>query len=543
MGRRAQISRSSGIKQTKIQDGRHRLEEVILKMKNIKKEFSGVFALSDVTLSVNRGEIHGLMGGNGSGKSTLMNILSGFYPFGSYEGQVIYDGEECHFRNIRDSEKKGIVIIHQELSLIPGLSVAENIFLGNERKKRPGIIDWEATYREAAEWIGRAGGDIDVRSLVSELGAARAQLVEIMKALSKDVKLLILDEPTSSLNDEEAKKLLDLLLELKQQGITSIIITHKLNELVSVADRITVIRDGETIGTLENKDHDVDEDLIVQYMVGRKLKTRYPQREHRVSDEIALDVAHYTVYLPETSKYYGKKSVDDVSFYVRKGEVVGLAGLQGSGRSRLCKSLFGRYGSRLIEGDVTLLGEKVRFSNPKEAIKGGLSYVTENRSRNGLLFDNPIVNNITLSALDLVTGRHVIERDKEIRVTQTFVQDMAIKAKSSFDKPRFMSGGNQQKVLLAKWIFTDSAVLILDEPTKGIDVNAKYEIYSIINRLVEKGKAVILISSEMADLLGMCDRIYVMNEGRMIAEFAASEASREKIMQAILRDNSQNTEE
>lgn len=512
-------------------------------MKNIKKEFSGVTALSDVSLSVNRGEVHGLMGGNGSGKSTLMNILSGIYPFGSYEGDVIYNGEECRFKTIKDSEKKGIVIIHQELSLIPGLSVAENIFLGNERLKRPGVIDWERTFEEAEEWIERAGGDIDVHSLVNELGAARAQMVEIIKALSKDVKLLILDEPTSSLNDVESKKLLDLLLELKEQGITSIIISHKLNELSYVADRITVIRDGKTIGTLENRNHDVDEDLIIQYMVGRELKSRYPSREHRVSEEIALDVSHYTVFLSQTSRYYGKKSIDDVSFYVRKGEIVGLAGLQGSGRSRLCKSLFGCYGNKMTSGEVTLLGKKVSFSKPAEAIKGGLSYVTENRSRNGLLFDNSIVNNTTLSALDLVTDNHVLQREEEIGVTQTFMQDMGIKAGSFLDKPRFLSGGNQQKVLLSKWIFADSGVLVLDEPTKGIDVNAKYDIYSIINRLVEEGKAVILISSEMADLLGMCDRIYVMNEGRMIAEFPAAEATRETIMQAILRDDSGKEEE
>ena len=511
-------------------------------MNNIKKAFSGVIALSDVTLSVNRGEIHGLMGGNGSGKSTLMNILSGVYSYGSYEGEVLYNGEECRFKTVKDSEKKGIVIIHQELSLIPGMSVAENIFLGNERKKRTGVIDWEKTYREAAEWIARAGGDIDVHSPVSELGAARAQMVEIIKALSKDVKLLILDEPTSSLNDVESKKLLDLLLELKERGITSILISHKLNELTYVADRITVIRDGKTIGTLKNENHNVDEDLIIRYMVGRELKSRYPVRKPCVSDEIALDVSHYTVFQSGKSKYYGKKSIDDVSFSVRKGEVIGLAGLQGSGRSRLCKSLFGCYGNKMVSGDVTLFGKKVCFSGPAEAIKGGLSYVTENRNKNGLLFENSIVNNTTLSALDLVTDKYRIKREKEIEVTQRFMEDMGTKAGSLFDKPRFLSGGNQQKVLLSKWIFADSGVLILDEPTKGIDVNAKYDIYSIINRQVEAGKAVVLISSEMADLMGMCDRIYVMNEGRMIAEFTAAEATREKIMQTILLDDRKKTE-
>ncbi len=503
----------------------------ILVMKNITKEFPGVKALDNVNLEVQRGEIHALVGENGAGKSTLMNVLSGTYPYGSYEGDIIYDGETCQFKTLHDSETKGIVIIHQELALIPELSIGENMFLGNERKGRFGI-DWARTYHEAEAHMQQVGLKDDAVTLIKDIGTGKQQLVEIAKALSKNVKLLILDEPTSSLNEEDSRMLLDLLLEFKEKGMTSIIISHKLNEVAYVADKITVVRDGATIETIDNSNRDVDEDRIIRGMVGRELSDRYPQRQHNISSEVGMEVKNWTVYHPI---YTEKQVVKNVSFKVHKGEIVGFSGLQGAGRTELAMSVFGHAYGRNITGEVYINGQKRQVRTIREAIESGLAYVTEDRKGNGLVLSESIAVNNTMARLEKVCQRGIIDRNMENQVAEEYREKLSTKTPSVQQAVGNLSGGNQQKVLLAKWMFADPDVLILDEPTRGIDVGAKYEIYSIMNDMVAQGKSVIMISSEMPELLGMCDRIYVMSEGSMVAEMDSSEVTQEKIMSASLK--------
>ena len=507
------------------------MSDKILVMKNITKEFPGVKALDNVNLEVERGEIHALVGENGAGKSTLMNVLSGIYPFGSYTGDIIYNGEECRFNNLKDSEDLGIVIIHQELALIPELSIGENMFLGNERKGILGI-DWDRTFHEARTHLDQVGLKESEHTLIKDIGTGKQQLVEIAKALAKNVKLLILDEPTSSLNEADSRMLLDLLLEFKKQGMTSIIISHKLNEVAYVADNITVLRDGATIETIPNANRTVDEDRIIKGMVGRELSDRFPSREHNVSDEIGLEVRNWTVHHP----VYQEKIVDDdVSFYVKKGEIVGFSGLQGAGRTELAMSVFGHSYGTDITGQLFINGEEVHLTNERQAIQAGLAYVTEDRKGNGLILPQTIAVNNTLARLDKVCKGGVIDNVKETLVAEEYREKLKTKTPSVQQAAGNLSGGNQQKVLLSKWMFADADVLILDEPTRGIDVGAKYEIYCIMNDLVAQGKSVIMISSELPEILGMCDRIYVMNEGKIVWEVNAGDATQENIMAAILK--------
>ena len=509
------------------------MADSILVMKNITKEFPGVKALDNVNLEVERGEIHALVGENGAGKSTLMNVLSGIYPYGTYTGDIIYDGQVCQFKTLRDSEEKGIVIIHQELALIPELSIGENMFLGNERKGKFGI-DWDKTYYEAAQHMAQVGLKDSATTLIKDIGTGKQQLVEIAKALSKNVRLLILDEPTSSLNEEDSRLLLNLLLDFKKQGMTSIIISHKLNEVAYVADKITVVRDGATIETIDNTDRQVDEDRIIRGMVGRELSDRYPAREHKISSEIGMEVRNWNVFHPV---YIEKKVVDSVSFNVHKGEIVGFSGLQGAGRTELAMSIFGgAYGAN-ISGELAIGGKSVHLKDERSAIEAGLAYVTEDRKGNGLILDKSIAQNTTMARLKKVCAHGIINVDQENAAAEEYKEKLNTKTPTVHQLVGNLSGGNQQKVLLAKWMFADPEVLILDEPTRGIDVGAKYEIYCIMNDLVAQWKSVIMISSEMPELLGMCDRIYVMNEGRMVAEMPASEATQEKIMAAILKSD------
>ena len=518
-------------------EGGNDLSDYILEMKEITKLYPGVKALDNVNLQVERGEIHALVGENGAGKSTLMNVLSGTIPFGEYTGDIVYNGKVCEFHNIHDSEELGIVIIHQELALIPELTIAENMFLGNERKNKIGKINWSATFVQAGEQMKRVGLKESPSVLIKDIGTGKQQLVEIAKALSKNVKLLILDEPTSSLNEEDSKMLLDMLLGFKEEGLTSIIITHKLNEVSYVADRITVLRDGSTIETMDNPDHNIDEDRIIKGMVGRELTDRYPSRVHNVSNEVVFEAKDWTVYHPVyTDKCMDKK----VSFKVHKGEIVGFSGLQGAGRTELAMSLFGKsYGSN-ISGQEFIKGQEVKLKNEHDAIQHGLAYVTEDRKTNGLVLPDSIAKNTTMAKMEKISKKGIIDFIKEAKVAQEYVEAMKTKTPSVEQAVGNLSGGNQQKVLLSKWMFAEPDVLILDEPTRGIDVGAKYEIYSIMNDMVKEGKAVVMISSELPELLGMCDRIYVMNEGEIVGEFTAEEATQEKIMSAILshKDNS-----
>ncbi len=453
-------------------------------MRNITKKFSGVKALDQVNLEVEEGEIHALVGENGAGKSTLMNVLSGVYPFGSYEGDILYKGEECKFNTIKDSEEKGIVIIHQELALVPYLTIGENMFLGHERGT-PWSINWNETYNMADQYLKTVGLKESSRTLIKDIGVGKQQLVEIAKALAKHAKLLILDEPTASLNESDSKALLDLILSLRKQGMTSIIISHKLNEISYVADKITVIRDGSTIETLDKKKDVITEDRIIKGMVGRDLTNRFPKRDMKKVGPVSLEVKDWTVYHP---LYTDRKVVDNVSMKVHKGEVVGISGLMGAGRTELAMSIFGKsYGTK-ISGTLLMNGEQVQLGTVKDAIDHKLAYVTEDRKGNGLILSNPIKTNITLANLDAISTHSIVDQDKEYQVASEYREKLNVKCHSINQNVGNLSGGNQQKALLAKWMFTNPDILILDEPTRGIDVGAKYEIYCIINQLIQEGK-------------------------------------------------------
>ena len=503
---------------------------VLLEMRGISKVFPGVRALDHVNLTVEAGEIHAICGENGAGKSTLMKVLSGIYPHGSYEGEITYDGAPLMNRMISDSERKGIIIIHQELALVPLLSIAENLFLGNE-VARNGVINWPETFQKTEQLLAKVGLTDAPTTRVEKLGVGKQQLIEIAKALAKDVRLLILDEPTAALQENDSAKLLDLLLELKSQGITSILISHKLNEINKVADRITILRDGATVSTLTRAE--ISEDRIIRDMVGRDMAHRYPDREPRIG-EVLMEVTGWNVWHPDQA---GRQMIRDASFTVRKGEIVGIAGLMGTGRTELAMSLFGRSYGRNITGTVTIGGQPADTSTVARAVAAGLSYVTEDRKVLGLVLEEPILRNITLANLPGVSTNGILDKRRETQVAEKYRRAMAIRTPGVFQKVVNLSGGNQQKVVLSKWLFTDPQVLILDEPTRGIDVGAKFEIYSIMNDLAAEGRGVVMISSEMPELLGMCDRIYVMNEGRIVGELSRAEASQERIMAMILKNH------
>lgn len=505
------------------------MAKALLEMRNITKEFPGVKALNNVTLSVEEGEIHALCGENGAGKSTLMNVLSGIYGYGSYSGDIIYDGKLCKFQTIKDSESLGIVIIHQELALVPLLTIAENMFLGNERGSKF-KVDWAETFDKADSLLAEVGLKESSHTLIKDIGVGKQQLVEIAKALGKKVRLLILDEPTASLNENESKHLLDLLLEFKKHGMTSIIISHKLNEISYVADKITVIRDGAVIKTLDKSKDDFSENTIIAAMVGRDITDRFPKRASKVGD-VCFEVKNWCVDHPV---FDGIKVCDNVNFNLRKGEVLGISGLMGAGRTELAMSVFGHSYGANISGQIFLNGKEIELPNVKSAINHKIAYVTEDRKGNGLILSETITQNTISAKPEKVSKHGIYNFDECRRVAQNSAKEMRTKCATVDEAVGNLSGGNMQKVLLGKWLFADPDILILDEPTRGIDVGAKYEIYCIINRMVAEGKSVILISSEMPEVLGMSDRIYVMNEGRMIAEMDAKDASQEKIMSCII---------
>ncbi len=503
----------------------------ILEMRSITKTFPGVKALSDVTLEVARGEIHAICGENGAGKSTLMKVLSGVYPHGTYDGDIVFEDEVVAFRDIRDSEAKGIVIIHQELALSPYLSIAENIFLNNEVKGAFGLIDWNKANQEASALLARVGLRENPTTRIMDIGVGKQQLVEIAKALSKRVKLLILDEPTAALNDEDSDHLLDLILHLKEQGITSIIISHKLNEIKKIADSVTVIRDGKTIETIAKTD--VTEERIIKDMVGRDLEHRYPDHTPHIGDEI-LRVEDWTAHHPQDVT---RVVVDKVNLNVRRGEIVGIAGLMGAGRTEFAMSLFGRsYGTR-ISGKVFKNGKEINTKTVSEAIRNGLAYATEDRKTYGLNLIEDIKRNISAAALGKLSRLGLVNDNEEFKVANEYRKSMNIKSPTVLAKTGKLSGGNQQKVVLSKWIYSDPDVLILDEPTRGIDVGAKYEIYTIINRLAAEGKGVIVISSELPELLGICDRIYALSEGRITGELPIAEANPESLLKLMTMES------
>jgi putative multiple sugar transport system ATP-binding protein len=507
------------------------MDDHILEMRGITKTFPGVKALENVNLSVTRGEIHAICGENGAGKSTLMKVLSGVYPTGSYDGDIVYDGEPVHFGGIRDSEHVGIVIIHQELALVPYLSIAENIFLGNEIKGRGGLIDWNKANADAAALLASVGLDEHAVTPVGHLGVGKQQLVEIAKALSKDVRLLILDEPTAALNDNDSEHLLGLLRRLRERGITCIMISHKLNEITAIADNVTVIRDGKTVETLNLHAGEVTQERIIRGMVGRDLESYYPHRESHPGEEV-LRVEDWTVWHPTQDR----KVVDGASFRVAAGEVVGIAGLMGAGRTELAMSIFGRSYGRNISGRIFVHGREVRARDVPEAIANGIAYATEDRKKYGLNLIEDIRRNVSAAGLRKLSRRGWVNGNEEIKVAEDSRKSRNIKAPSVLSVVGKLSGGNQQKVVLSKWLFTDPDVLILDEPTRGIDVGAKYEIYTIINRLVAAGKAVVVISSELPELLGISDRIYTLSAGRLTGELPVHEATQESLMELMTKE-------
>lgn len=509
------------------------MEDYILEMRNITKTFPGVKALSDVNFKVKRGEIHCLVGENGAGKSTLMKVLSGVHSYGTYTGDIVYNGRVQKFRGIADSEYRGIAIIYQELALVPELSIYENVFFGHEIMNG-GTINWNETIVRAKEELKKVRLDVDPSLKVKSLGVGKQQLVEIAKALSKNVKLLILDEPTASLNEDDSANLLDLIKELKSQGVTCIMISHKLKEILAIADTITVLRDGSTICSMNTAEEEVTEAKIIKHMVGREIDNIYPKREKKNIGDVCFEIKDWSVVDPVK----GREILKNVNINVHKGEIVGIQGLMGAGRTELAMSVFGNTpGYKITSGEVKMDGETVRFKSTKAAIKAGLAYVTEDRKGNGLVLIQDIKFNTSITNLEELTNGLAINENEEIKVANYYKEKMNTKAPSILQKVGNLSGGNQQKVQIAKWLFAKPKVLILDEPTRGIDVGAKYEIYSLMNKLVEEGMSIIMISSELPEVLGMSDRLYVMSEGVITGELSAEEASEEKVMQMAISSN------
>jgi len=498
----------------------------ILEMKSITKTFPGVKALDNVTFSVIEGEIHCLVGENGAGKSTLMKVLSGVYPFGDYDGDILYSDNVQKFRGISDSERAGIAIIYQELALFPELTVYENIFLGHEIQKN-GLLNWNETIKQAKDVLKKVGLDVNPETKIKELGVGKQQLIEIAKALSRDVKLLILDEPTAALNEDDCDNLLQLLKDLQTHGVTSIMITHKLKEVIRIADMVTVLRDGQTICTLNAKKGEVSENVLIKYMVGREINNIYPSRDNKISNEIILEVKDWTASIKQS----GHKVLENVALNVKKGEIVGLAGLMGAGRTEFARSIFGNPDNYEITGKIVIDGKEKEFNHPENAIESGLAYVSEDRKGNGLILIQDIKQNITIANLKEIEKNLVVDENAEIVTARKYRDALDIKTPSIEQKVNKLSGGNQQKVSLAKWLFVNPQVLILDEPTRGIDVGAKYEIYTLMNELVAQGMSIIMISSELPEILGMSDRVYVVSEGHITGELSSSEATQEKIMQ------------
>lgn len=498
----------------------------ILEMKSITKTFPGVKALDNVSFRVAQGEIHCLVGENGAGKSTLMKVLSGVWPHGSYDGDILFAGEVQKFKGIADSERVGIAIIYQELALFPELTVYENIFLGHEIRKGA-LVDWNETIKQADKMLKKVKLSVNPAAKIKDLGVGKQQLVEIAKALSKDVKLLILDEPTAALNEDDSENLLQLIRDLRDNGVTCIMISHKLKEVISIADTVTVLRDGQTVVTLDAHKGEVSEPVLIKHMVGREIENIYPKREHKRSEDVVLEVRNWSAH----SQQLGRDVLRDVNFTLKKGEIVGFAGLMGSGRTELALSLFGNSIGYQVKGDLYINGQKQQFKQTEDAIKAGLAYVTEDRKAKGLILIQDVKQNITLANLQEIAKRGVVNDQAEAQVANEYRVSLNIKTPTIEQKVGNLSGGNQQKVSLGKWLFVKPNVLILDEPTRGIDVGAKFEIYTLMNGLVEQGMSIIMISSELPEVLGMSDRVYVVASGRITGELPVEEATQEKIMQ------------
>lgn len=498
----------------------------ILEMRNITKEFPGVKALSNVSFRVAKGEIHCLVGENGAGKSTLMKVLSGVYPHGAYSGDILFEGQVQQFRSIRDSEHAGIAIIYQELALFPELTVYENIFLGNE-VRRGGLIDWNETIKRAGEMLRKVKLNVNPEAKIKDLGVGKQQLVEIAKALSRNIKLLILDEPTAALNEDDSANLLDLLRGLREQGVTSIMISHKLKEVIEIADTVTVLRDGQTVRSLDGHKGEVTENALIKNMVGREIENIYPPRPDKKFGEVVLEVKDWNAYDPSL----GRTVLRDMAFNIRRGEIVGFAGLMGSGRTELAMSIFGNPVGYQLKGELLVQGKRRNFRSPQDAIGAGIAYVTEDRKGNGLILIQDVKQNISLASLRKLAKRNVIDVNAEVKTANGYRSSLNIKTPTVEQRVSNLSGGNQQKVCLGKWLLVGPSLLILDEPTRGIDVGAKFEIYTVMNELIKQGMSIMMISSELPEVLGMSDRVYIVASGRIAGELSAEQATPERVME------------
>lgn len=506
-------------------------EEYMLEVRNVTKDFPGVRALDKVDFKVRRGEIHCLVGENGAGKSTLTNIVSGVYPKGTYEGSVLFKGKEINYRSTKDSEHDGLAIIHQELTLSPYLSIYENIFLGH-MKTRFGVINWDQCLKDSYPLLKRVGLHEQPQTIVSRMGVGKQQLVEIARAISENAELLIFDEPTSSLNDDESQKLLDLLREFRREGITCVMISHKLDEVLAIADSITILRDGLSVGSYDLRERKISKQEIIKGMVGRELKNLFPQKEPDIGETV-FEVKNWTVYHPD---YHTMKIVDNASFFVKKGEIVSFCGPMGAGRTEMMMSIFGHSYGYGASGEIFIHGKPVQLKDPKDAIAKGIGYVSEDRKTLGLILIHDVKTNITNSSLPKLSRRGVVNKDLERRKADHYRKTLNIKTPSLEQLVRNLSGGNQQKVVLSRCLLANPDIFIVDEPTRGIDVGAKYEIYSILNDMAKQGKSVIVVSSELDEAISMSDRIYVMNEGRIKGVLTRDEATQERIMHMALVD-------
>ncbi len=497
--------------------------EIILDFQHVTKSFPGIVALDDVSFQVKRGEIHGICGENGAGKSTLMKILSGVYPYGDYEGKVIYDGNELKLEGsaIHQAAEKGIAIVYQELTLVPGMTVGENIFLGKEPTER-GSITWDQVYSETKKILQKYRMDVHPQEMVKDLGVGKMQMTEIAKALSENARVLILDEPTSALSEAEVSQLMEILQTLKKHGVTCIYITHKLEEFFGITDRVTVLRDGKVVTTQAT--NDLTSEKLVKFMVGREMKERFPKRESHPG-EVIFEVEDLHAVDPDK----GREIIKGVSFNLRQGEILGIAGLMGSGRTELVMTIFGEYG-KVTSGKMKLFGEPITNNNGHEAMQHGISLVPEDRKRHGLVLMQTILKNISLPNLDRYASFLRIDQDYELVDCLKYAKELAIKAPNLHVPAESLSGGNQQKVVIAKWLMSGPKVLIMDDPTRGIDVGAKYEIYKLMNELAEKGISIIMISSDLQEVLGMSDRIMVMCKGASNGTLEIDDATQERIM-------------
>ena len=502
------------------------MSDTILEMNHITKEFPGVKALDNVSFEVERQQIHCLVGENGAGKSTLMKVLSGVHPYGTYDGKIFLDGELQKYGSTQDSEKAGIAVIYQELALVPEMTVYENVFLGHEI--RNGLnVDINETIKQTVKILKKVRLDVNPGIKVKHLGIGKQQLVEIAKALSRDAKLLVLDEPTSALNETDSENLLNLLRDLKEEGVTSILISHKLQEVISVADKVTVLRDGLSVTTLDNNNGEVNEDVLIKHMVGRSIENIFPPREQKEFGDVIFEVKNWNAFDP----FRQRKILEDVNIKLRKGEIIGITGLMGAGRTEFALSLFGNTPGYRVDGEIFLKGESKKFSHPGKAIKSGFAYVTEDRKANGLILVQDVKTNITIANLKRILNYGmVIDENAEIKDAREYTVSLDIKTPSIEQKVLFLSGGNQQKVSLAKWLYVAPEVMIMDEPTRGIDVGAKFEIFKIMNELVDQGMSIIMISSELPEILGMTDRIYVLSSGKITGELNTKDADQEMVM-------------